>query len=279
MALSLTPLSASLGVEATGVDLARPVTPADVAAMTDALHEHLVMVVRDQSLAPSQYLDAMRLFGDLMAQHLSHLLMAEHPEIAVLDSRRSDTGPDGAAIPIGSRDWHTDHTNHERPPKMTALYAVALPASGGGDTGFANMQAAYAGLPADERDKLSAMTTVNVIEQHTTYVDDAVRRALSAAPQRHPLIRTHPVTGKKAIYVHPGKTERIDGMTPEESRRFLDDLLERVITHEVSYRHRWTPGDLVIWDNRALLHIAYRDYDHREGRVMHRVILQGEVPA
>ena len=278
MPLSLSPLTGTIGIEATGVDLAGPVGAEDIAAMQDALHEHLVMVVRDQTLTPAQYLDAVSLFGDLMDQHLTELLMPEHPKIAVLDSRRAKRVLDGEIVPIGAKDWHTDHTNHARPPKMTALYAVQLP-SKGGDTGFANMQAAYAALPQDSQAELSAMTTVNVIEQDTDYVNETTRASLTREPQRHPFIRTHPETGKKAIYVHPGKLAHIDGMTPEDSHSFVNDLLERTITPDVTYRHKWRPGDLVIWDNRGTLHLAHRDYDVTEGRVLHRVILEGEVPA
>lgn len=277
MPVSLTPLTETIGIEATGVDLSGPVDDTDLAAMQDALHEHLVMVVRDQDLTPAQYLDAMSLFGDLMDQHLTELLMPEHPKIAVLDSRRAKRVLDGEIVPIGAKDWHTDHTNHARPPKMTAIYAVQLP-SKGGDTGFANMQAAFAGLPDDERNKLEPLVTVNVIEQDTEYVSDSTRDALTREPQRHPFIRTHPETGKKAIYVHPGKLAHIDGMAPEESHSFVNDLLARTITPDVTYRHKWRPGDLVIWDNRGTLHLAYRDYDVTEGRIMHRVILEGEVP-
>ncbi len=277
MPLSLTPLSDALGVEATGIDLARPVSDTDVDAMTAALHDKLVMVVRGQNLTPAAYLAAMRLFGDLMDQHLSNILMDAHPEIAVLDSRQSTLGDDGKAIPIGSRDWHTDHTNHARPPKMTAMYAVQLP-SVGGDTGFANMQAAFAGLAPVTQAELRSMTTVNVIESHTDYVSDDLRDALTREPQRHPLIRTHPNTGRQAIFVHPGKLQCIEGMAPAESLAFINDLLARVLTPAVTYRHKWRPGDLVIWDNRGVLHVAHRDYDHREGRIMHRVILQGGVP-
>ncbi|MEQ8504729.1 MAG: TauD/TfdA family dioxygenase [Rhodospirillales bacterium] len=277
MPVSLSPLTETIGIEATGVDLSGPVDDADLAAMQDALHEHLVMVVRDQNLTPAQYLDAMSLFGDLMDQHLTELLMPEHPKIAVLDSRRAKRVLDGEIVPIGAKDWHTDHTNHARPPKMTAIYAVQLPSTGG-DTGFANMQAAFAGLPDGERTKLEPLVTVNVIEQDTEYVSDSTRDALTREPQRHPFIRTHPETGKKAIYVHPGKLAHIDGMAPEESHSFVNDLLARTITPDVTYRHKWRPGDLVIWDNRGTLHLAYRDYDVTEGRIMHRVILEGEVP-
>ena len=277
MPVTLNDLTPSLGVEAVGVDLSGAVAVEDLDAMREALSRRLVMVVRDQNLNPKSYLDAARLFGDLMPQHLTNLLMADHPEIAVLDSRKADKDKAGKAIPTGSRAWHTDHTNHARPPKVTMLYVVKLP-SQGGDTSFANMQAAYEGLPEDEQADLAPMVTVNVIEQDTGAVSEDAREALTRAPQRHPLIRTHPETGKKAIYVHPGKTERIEGMTPEDSKSFVQDLLARAITPDVTYRHQWRPGDLVIWDNRATLHIAHRDYDADEGRIMHRVILEGEGP-
>ncbi len=277
MSVTLTPLAGTFGVEATGADLSRPVADADAEAMREALREHLVLVVRDQDLSPAGYVEAMKIFGRPMRQHLSKLLMPDHPEIAVLDSRVANTTrDDGKVMPIGSRDWHTDHTNHPRPPKMTVLYAVKLPSSGG-DTGFANMQAAYAALPADEQAELAKMKTVNSIEQDVGYVDDATRQEFGAA-QVHPFIRTHPETGRKAIYVHPGKLARFEGWEPAESKSFVNGLLERVLTPDVTYRHKWRPGDLVIWDNRALLHVAHTDYDHGEGRIMHRMCLEGDAP-
>lgn len=275
MTLAITPLSDALGAEVTGIDLAGPVDKRDADRMEAALTERLVLVVRDQKFTPPQYLAALRLFGDTMRQHLTGLLMKEHPEIAVLDSRQTRTAPDGIYAPLGSRDWHTDHTNHARPPKITALYAVELPRSGG-DTGFANMQRAYDGLPAEERDALARLRTVSKIEDHD-YVS-AEDREKFGVPQVHPFIRTHPVSGRKAIYVHPGKLARIEGMEPGESLAFVNALLERVITPAVTYRHKWRIGDMLLCDNRAVLHIAHRDYDPKEGRVMHRVLLEGDVP-
>lgn len=275
MALTIRPLAEPLGVEISGVDLSEEISADDLAAMEKALRDHLVMVVRGQNLSAGQYLKAVRLFGETMEQHLSDLLMDDHPEIAVLDSREAPMGVDGRAIPLGSKDWHTDHTNHAKPPKMTAMYAVALPRSGG-DTGFANMQMAYDTLPDEEKAKLADLKTVNRIEDNA-YVSDEHKRRFGA-PQVHPLIRTHPETGRKAIYIHPGKTERIEGMEAAESRAFVDRLMARIIRPEISYRHQWRLGDLVIWDNRAVSHVAYRDYDHREGRIMQRVILAGDTP-
>jgi taurine dioxygenase len=276
MTLTIAPLSDALGVEVTGVDLTRPVSQADATAMEHALDEHLVMVVRDQKLAPAQYLEAMHRFGEIMPQHLTSMLMKEHPEIAVLDSTKTIAGPDGAVIPVGAREWHTDHTNHERPPKYTALYAVKLPGSGGGDTGFANMQRAYNALSDAQKAALAKHTVVTKIEDHA-YVSEA-DRAKYGVPRTHPLIRTHPATGRKSIYFHPGKVRQLQGMAPAESLAFLDGILEDAIRPEITYRHKWRPGDLVIWDNRAVLHVAHRDYDPSEGRIMHRILVKGEVP-
>lgn len=277
MSLRVTPLSKALGAEITGIDLSKPVAPADVAAIERALTDHLVIVVREQSLGPTELLRALRLFGDTMQQHRSDILLAGHPEIAVLDSRNAPVEADGEAYPDGSRDWHTDHTNHARPPKVTALYAINLPSGGGGDTGFANMHAAYDALPADLKAKLAPLKSHNKIESHAHLA--ASDKARFGSIQTHPIIRTHPVTGRKAVYIHPGKAVKIDGMTEPETRAFIDALLQHLIKPEFCYRHKWKPGDLVLWDNRSLLHLAYRDYDLRQGRVMHRVLLQGEVPA
>jgi taurine dioxygenase len=278
MSLVLTPLSASFGIEATGIDLSGAVPADDAEALLAALRDHLVLVVRGQRFSTAQYVEAMRLFGTPMRQHLTKLLDPDHPEIAILDSRIANTRrDDGKIMPIGSRDWHTDHTNHPLPPKMTALYAVKLPSTGG-DTGFANMQAAFQRLNADEQASLSKLRTVNGIEQDTGYVDEATRREFTAAPQTHPFIRTHPETGRKAIYVHPGKLARFEDWEPAESKAFVNALLERVLVGDITYRHKWRVGDLVIWDNRALLHVAHTDYDPAEGRIMHRMCLEGDAP-
>ncbi|MEC8371990.1 MAG: TauD/TfdA family dioxygenase, partial [Pseudomonadota bacterium] len=276
MAVSITPLSKNIGAEVTGVDFSQPLTAADLADIKQALLDHLVMVVRDQSLDPKQLLAATRLFGETMEQHLTDTLMDGHPEIAVLDSSKMPSDKQGRVIPFGARTWHTDHTNHEHPPKYTALYAINLPASGG-DTSFANMNFGYTALPREEQASLLDLQTVNKIEDFG-YIGEEARVKFGTLPV-HPLIRTHPETGKKALYVHPGKLERIVGRDPNESQTFINNLLDRVITPENTYRHKWRLGDLLFCDNRAVLHRAHKDYDMAEGRVMHRVILRGDRPA
>ena len=235
-----------------------------------------MLVIRNQRFTPTQYLAAVRTFGETMEQQLSTFLMKDHPEIAVLDSQHYEVDEGGHAFPVGSRAWHTDHTNHAEPPKMTTLYAIQLPVSGGGDTGFANMQRAYEALSNSRQTELGTLKTVNKIEDKA-YVSDDARRKFGAL-QAHPLIHTHPETGRKSIYLHPGKVERIECMTPPASKVFVDELMEAIIQPEVVYRHEWQLGDLVLWDNRAVLHLAHRDYDPAEQRIMHRVLLKGDRP-
>jgi taurine dioxygenase len=138
------------------------------------------------------------------------------------------------------------------------------------------MQCAYAALPQATRDRLATLKTVNRIEDHD-YVT-AQAKARFGAPQVHPLVRTHPVSGRKGLYFHPGKTDRIEGMGHDESLTFLNDLLDRVIQPAIVYRHKWRVGDMLLCDNRAVLHIALDDYDHAEGRVMHRILIAGDAP-
>ena len=275
MSVTVNPLSDSIGAEVHGADLSEPTSLGDLAIIKQALINNLVLVIRNQKLDPSGLLSAVRLFGETMEQHLTGTLMKDHPEIAVLDSRKMPPDNEGRVIPFGGRDWHTDHTNHERPPKYTALYAVKLP-SKGGDTSFANMQVAYNSIDTEERFELGELRTVNKIEDFG-YIDAEAREKFGSLPV-HPLIRTHPDTGRKAIYVHPGKLERIVGREPKESLDFVNRLLDRVIAPANTYRHKWREGDLLLCDNRAVLHLAHRDYDMAEGRVMHRLLLRGERP-
>jgi taurine dioxygenase len=276
MAVQILTLSNALGVEARGIDLTNGFTIEEEDILRRAISDHLVLVIRDQKLTPSQYLSAIQIFGQTMEQQLSAFLMQDYPEIAVLNSLNSEVDESGNLFPVGSRAWHTDHTNHAAPPKMTVLHAIQLPKSGGGDTGFANMQKAYDALPKTRCDELGSLQTVNKIEDKA-YVSDEARKKFGAL-QSHPLIRTHPESGRRSIYIHPGKVAHIKNMTPHDSKEFVNELMDEVIQPEVLYRHKWEPNDIVLWDNRAVLHLAYRNYDHTEQRIMHRVLLKGDRP-
>jgi alpha-ketoglutarate-dependent taurine dioxygenase len=274
-AFTVTPLGAAIGAEITGLDLSRPVDAATREALNEALADHTVVVFPGQTLSPARLMAASAIFGPPMPQHYSQFNMPGFPDIGILSSVDTDRRPDGSPILRGTECWHTDHTNRERPPKATILHALSLP-SRGGDTSFASMRAAYAALPAAEKERFAGMRTVNRLDRDNTARDED--RAKYDVGVVHPLVRTHPDNGTRALYFHPTKTDRIVGMEPAESIAFLDALLERVIRPEIVYRHRWRVGDLLVCDNRAALHRAHADYDPAEGRLLHRVIVEGDRP-
>jgi taurine dioxygenase len=265
--LAITPLHASLGAEVTGVDLARPVDEATRHALSNALAEHLALVFREQTLAPAQYLAAASIFGPPMPQHYSQHNMPGFPLIGLIWHRN---GQQPAEM------WHTDHTNRERPPAATILYGVEIPSAGGG-TSVANMRAAYLALPADERRRLDGLTTFNTLEadRADTRSED---REKYGRPIQHPMVRTHPVNGSKAVYFHITKATHIDGMTPLASRAYMADLLDRMIRPEIVYQHAWRKGDVLVIDDRATMHRAHGDYDRTESRVLWRIIVEGDRP-
>ena len=177
--------------------------------------------------------------------------------------------------------WHTDHTNHVRPPKYTCLYAVSLP-SAGGDTAVVNMRAGYEALPEPLRQRISGLKTVNVFQGSAAAIHSGQSAEAQVErkpePVLQPLVRTNPDNGRKALYFHPVKTENIVGMTPQDSQALLDELLGYAVRDEYIYRHRWRRGDMLIWDNRAAMHRAHFDYDPDEFRLLYRVLVRGEVP-
>jgi len=266
-ALTVTPLHPALGAEVAGVDLSRPLDPAVREALVRALADHLALVFRDQTLTPAQYLDAVSVWGPPMEQHYSQHHMAGFPLIGMIWHRNGQRPAER---------WHTDHTNRERPPAATVLYGVEIPSKGGG-TSVANMRAAYAALPAEERRRLEGLTTFNSLdEDHAdTRAED---RAKYGRPVEHPMVRVHPVHGSKAVYFHVSKATHVSGMTPEASKAYLADLIERMIVPEITYHHAWRKGDVLVIDNRATMHRAHGDYDRAESRVLWRLIVEGDRP-
>jgi taurine dioxygenase len=265
--MTVTPLHPSLGAEISGVDLSRKLGEATRGELSRALAEHLALVFRDQSLTPEQYLAASHTFGPPMRQHYSQHHMEGHPDIGLVWHRNGQRPAER---------WHTDHTNRERPPAATILYGVEIPTAGGG-TSVANMRAAFAALPEEERRRLETLRTVNSLDDnhHDTRPEDRERYG---KPIVHPMVRTHPVHGSRAVYFHITKTRYIEGMSPEESRTYLEDLLTRMIRPEIAYHHAWRKGDVLVIDDRATMHRAHGDYDRSQNRVLWRIICEGDRP-
>ena len=264
--IRITPLHAALGAEVAGVDLGAPIGEPTRNALTRALADHLALVFHDQSLTPAQYLAAASVFGPPMEQHYSQHNMPESPLIGLIWHRNGQQPAER---------WHTDHTNRECPPAATILYGVEIPAAGGG-TSVASMRAAYVALPDDERRRLESLTTFNGLDGHAdTRPED---RDKYGAPIEHPMVRTHPVHGSRAVYFHISKATHISGMTPESSKAYMQDLLERMIRPEVVYHHVWRKGDVLVIDDRATMHRAHGDYDRSQSRVLWRIIVEGDRP-
>jgi alpha-ketoglutarate-dependent taurine dioxygenase len=273
-------LSDVAGAAITGVDLAQPLSPALKDAIMAAFLEHHVLVFRDQHLTKDQQLALTLEFGAIES-HVARLpdgtpLPPVHT-VHNLDERGNPTAtPDS----VGNYSWHTDKSYHAEPSLMTMLHALELP-SNGGDTQFANTAAGYAALPDDTRQEIANLEVVHSWE--------ASRRNLGAAPVTdeqkrerppvtHPLVRTHPDTGVKTLYLGL-HTSHVVGMGEPEGRALLDRLLAHTTQPQFVYAHQWRNGDLVLWDNRCLLHRAMRNYAMaRERRILQRTVVKGTAP-
>ena len=276
--MQVTKLTPMIGAEVTGIDLRNPIDEQTRARLNAAVVEHVALVVRDQDFTPEQYLRAVTLFGEPMEQHFTQYALPGCPLVHEVSNRHTDKS--GQRVKHGAG-WHTDHTNHARPPKYTCLYAVSLP-SAGGDTAVVNMRAGYEALPDAIKAKIGGMKTVNVFQGSASARYSGQSAAAQAErnpePVLQPLVRTNPENGTKALYFHPVKTENIVGLTAQDSQALLDDLLERSVRDEFTYRHKWRKGDMLLWDNRAAMHRAYFDYDPSEYRLLYRVLVRGELP-
>ena len=248
----------------------------------DAVVENVVLVIRGQKhLTPAQLQAAGELFGELMEDQNRRYLVDGFPLISVLDNRHKDSKGQPAKM-AGNATWHTDHTNQERPPKFTMLYAVAVPEKGG-ETSVCNSRAAYEALPEDLKRKIDGMKTENTLISSARFKNanpDIVKDQLESTkpPTIHPLVRTHPDTGTKAVWFHKSKTETVTGLTPEETQEFLQDLTDKITQPQFCYAHRYQPGDLLIIDDRASLHKAGFAADPDQHRRLYRMLVRGDRP-
>jgi taurine dioxygenase len=276
---TISPLSAHTGAEVCGVDLTRPIDAELRERLNRAFIAHSVLVFREQHLSPPELLAAVQMFGEVFPQHNSRFSLPECPLIHYISNQ--DFYPDGKRY-IPGEGYHTDHSNAAEPPKATVLHAVQLPDSGG-DTQFVNMQRAYEDLPDATKWRIDGLKAVHVYQSR-----HSKRKLMALSEQNrqavpdgvlHPLVRTHPQSGRKSIYLNPIRIEGIVGMAESDALMLLDELLMHAMQPQYEYRHRWHPGDLVMWDNRCLLHKANGDYDMYQTRYLYRIMLKGDAPS
>jgi taurine dioxygenase len=273
--ISVRKLSRALGAEIAGIGLSQLPTESTVGAVQQAFADHLVLVFRGQDLAPVQQVAFTRLFGPVEPHPLGSRRTADgHPEVLVFENR---PGTPGARNDF----WHTDISFAERPPALSLLHARRI-TEGVGDTMFSNMYAAHDELSEGFQRVLAGLRAVHtsapLMRRNNEGRTDGQPIAEVPPPVEHPVVRTHPATGRKAVYVNPYFTSHFAGMTPEESRPILEYLYARATRPENVYRHQWRQGDVVMWDNRATMHYAIYDYDDTMPRLMHRTTAGGERP-
>lgn len=276
--MTLLPLAGAIGAEIAGVDLSRPLDNVRWAAVHQAFLDHQVIFFRDQTLTPDQLKAFARRFGELDI-HPQYKPIDGHPEVLEFLKDVDATKNVGGI-------WHSDVTFYERPALGSMLYALEIPVFGG-DTMFANQYLAYETLSDGLKRLLGGLKAVHSDgfqsspEAQAAYNEKSSTKLYNPTTEPtenvHPVVRTHPETGRKALYVNPVFTVRFDGMTAEESKPLLDHLCRHAVRPEFTCRFRWSQGAVAMWDNRCTQHFAINDYNgHR--RRMHRVTVRGERP-
>ena len=278
------PLSDALGAEVTGIDVTA-IDDATLGRLRDALHDNIVIVVREQDLTPKAQAAMTARFGEIQFHISDEFAIPGQSEVVVLTN---EVAPDGKPLgnPGAGADWHTDHAYLDRPTGYTFLHGVRIPKEGG-DTAWRNMVKAYEILPDATRRRLEGLVGIYTFNRnrnprmkpHTRpgYGADYYEKR-SPPDAFHPLVRTHPFTGRKALYFSARITIGICDMDDREAQPLLDELFAHVDNNAPVYRHTWRKGDLTIWDNRQTMHIALGGVKPPEIRRMHRSTVLGEKP-
>jgi taurine dioxygenase len=274
---AITPLTNHTGAEVIGLDFTQPIDIETRVTLNRAFAERHVLVMRDQHFTPEQFRAAAQLFGELQPHDKRERHVAGHPDVEYISN---DEIVDGKRI-IPGETFHTDHSNHPRPPKATTLFAVELPTSGG-DTQYVNMHDAYDDLAEDTKQKIEGLKAVHVYQSKYSprllgKISEESRRNLPP-PGIHPLVRTHPENGRQALFLNPVRMESIIGMEDKQALELIDELMRHATQKKYEYRHRWRHGDWVLWDNRSVMHQANPDYDMAQRRYLYRLMLKGETP-
>ncbi len=278
MGLTINSLSPVLGAEVVDLDLSSPISDAEFTELNQAWLDHNgVLVIRDQTLTPDEHIAFSKRLGELEVHVVGQFLLDGYPEIYRVSTKVDDDGrPMGN--PESGRYWHSDLSYLERPSKASLLYALELPPSGG-DTMLASMYAAYDSLSPTMKGMLDGLTAVHDLGHVGRLFSTGgpnQEQTAKTPPVEHPIVRTHPETGRKALFVNPGFTTHIVQLARSESGALLEFLFAHATKPEFVYRHRWRLNDLLVWDNRCTVHHAVHDFHGTGHRHMHRTTVLGE---
>ena len=280
--LEFRPVAGHIGAEVSGVDLRRPLDDDQSAAVIDALHRHKVLFFRDQQIGHAEQIAFARTFGPVTASHpYDDDAPTEFPEILAIDNRDYER-KFGVKAAGYTNEWHTDVTALVNPPAVSILRSAIAPARGG-DTSWANLAAAYDGLPESIKELVDGLRAEHRFGgRHPIFkAESSYGKKVSKAPliSEHPVVRVHPVTGERILFVQPGFTSRIVGYSRRQSDALLDLLFEEVSRPAYTVRFRWSAGSIAVWDNRATAHLAPGDINHLDvTRVLYRTTIEGDIP-
>jgi len=286
MAVEIIPTGAALGGEIKGIDLSESLRAEEIATIRQAWADHLVLLIRDQHISDADLVAFSRHFGELRLSPLGEARMKGRsrspegfPEVAIISNVTRDGVPIGS-LGAGEAIWHTDMSYLEEPIKAAVLYSLEVPPTGG-NTGFANMYLAYNALSDEMRVRLEKLVCVH---DHSLNSAGFLRRGYEQVSDvtetpgaQHPLFRTHPETGRHALFLGRRRNAYIPGLPVDESEALLDAIWAHATQPQFTWHHQWQVGDLLMWDNRAVLH--RRDaFDDDARRVMHRTQIEGDPP-
>ena len=273
MGLQINRLSEPLGAEVLGIDLKKALSSQTVTDLKQAMLDHHLLVVRDQPIEPPDHRRFVEMFGEIQPQRVAaELQPADQVGMMFVGNSRDD-----AMLRDGDMWLHSDQCYFETPNKFTSLQAITVTKSGG-NTRFANCRKAYEALPLDTKDRLDGLLGLNCYDYNDRNMHKKTAPREAGAPRyAHPIVRTHPDTGKKSLYLNRLITDYILDLDEDESQRLLDRLLDHVESEPFVYEHKWRVGDVAIWDNRCLLH-GRTDFDPAEPRLLRRFCVIGDVP-
>jgi len=275
-AYTITPMTShGTGAEIRDLDLSAPVSESLRKQLNADFAKYHVLIFRGQSFSAAQFAAAGEVFGPLLSQHHKNIRAVGHPEVFEIKNTEIEPGKyiiDGAS-------FHTDHSNHPCPPKATALHPVSLP-SYGGDTQFVNMHLAYDNLSDSMKQRLEGLVAIHTFESRYSprkmrELSAESRKALPP-PAIHPIVRIHPENGRKFLYLNPVRIDSIIDIEDNEAVALLGELMAHAAQKKFEYRHQWIMGDMVIWDNRSVMHQANGDYNMKEVRHLYRIMIQDD---
>ena len=281
MALDIRPLGKALGAEVLGANLTKPLTSDEAKAVEEAFLKYHLLCFRIKPLEPSDFIRVAGYFGEPQLQLIRTQRHLETPEVSVLEStyKSSDDKPDDL---MSSRlaGWHTDDSYFAIPAKATMLQSIVIPIEGG-QTKFCNMRRAYEDFPDDQKPGIDGLKAVHGYDTVRAPGRPKMRtpEEIDETPDvEHPLVRTHDDTGYKSFYFNSNRTDRIVGWERAQSDALLDEVYAQITKPEYQYHHEWQVGDLLLWDNRCLVHAVNMDYPVGQKRLHQRILLKGERP-